>query len=352
MRRARRWLVLGVLLGASVVAPDAAPLRLAHVQADERAARTASAPTRKPRTVASAEPIPGLPSSAHSTSVGSVTNGRLEGGVALPREGKGYRYNVRRSDDARYGTVETLRAIARAAAAVEDALPGSQLVVNDIALPKGGRIAHHGSHRAGRDADILFFLLDDAGKPRASVGAPLDPDGVGHDYGDLSIAEDDVRVHFDAPRTWRFVRGLLEQPDSVVQRIFVVEHLRAKLLAEAARSEAPPAIVARFAEVSCQPGYPHDDHLHVRWFCSEEDLRKGCEDVPPIYPWRSEQLIRAGITPRPAKRVRSEDPAPVTTQAEAEQAVKRQQPHPDVLAFLKRRKAWEKQPHPGRPYCR
>jgi len=153
-------------------------------------------------------------------------------------------------------------------------------------------------------------------------------------------------------RTFRFVRVLLEQRDSAVQRIFVVEHLRAKLLAEAERSGAPAAIVARLAEVTCQPGYPHDDHLHVRWFCSEEDLKQGCEDVPPIYPWRTEALRAAGITAVPAKQVRSEDPAPVVTQQEAAREVQRRRPHPEVLAFLKRRKAWEKQPHPGRPYCR
>jgi penicillin-insensitive murein DD-endopeptidase len=297
------------------------------------------------------DPPAALPPSTASTSIGSVTNGRLQGGVPLPDQGKGFRFNDRRDEQARYGTVETVRAIMRAAAMVEDAMSGSQLVVNDIGLPHGGKIAHHGSHRAGRDADILFYLHDGQGRPLRSVGAPLDPDGVGYDFGDLAMAEDDVCVHFDAARTFRFVRALLEQPDSAVQRIFVVEHLRAKLLAEAERSDAPAALIARFAEVTCQPGYAHDDHLHIRWFCSEEDVKHGCEDVPPIYPWRAEALRAAGVEPQLAKRVRAEDPAPVVTEQEAERAVHRQKPHRDVIAFLERRKGWTKQPHPGRPYC-
>jgi len=342
-----RLLALIAILGCSAATQEPPP--------------QARAPSPEPAPVASTaaaapapllDPLASLPPASHSTSIGSPTNGRLEGGVALPQQGPGFVYNERRSQDARFGTVETIRAIARAAAAVERALPGSQLVVNDIGLERGGRIPHHGSHRAGRDADILFFLLDDAGQPMRSVGAPLDLEGVGYDFKELSRGDDDVRVHFDAPRTWRFVQALLEDDESVVQRIFVVEHLRAVLLAEAARAKAPLHIVERFADVSCQPGYPHDDHLHVRWFCSVEDLAQGCEDLPPLYTWRDAALRAAGVAPVLAKRTRSEDPAPVVTQAEADRAVARQKPHPDVLAFLARRRAWEKQPHPGRPYCR
>ena len=70
-----------------------------------------------------------------------------------------------------------------------------------------------------------------------------------------------------------------------------------------------------------------------------------------MYPWRAEALKAAGADPQPKKRVRAQDPATVVTEQEAEQAVRRQKPHPDVLAFLARRKGWTKQPHPGRPYC-
>jgi penicillin-insensitive murein DD-endopeptidase len=311
--------------------------------------REASAPARPPTLE---ELLATLPSASSSTSIGSPTNGRLEGSVPLPLLGPGFRYNDRRSRDARYGTVETVRAIVRAASVVRDELPGSELLVNDIGLVEGGRISHHGSHRAGRDADILFFLLGDDGKPTESVGAPIDPEGIGFDYKDLSLPEDDLRVHFDAARTWRFVQALLAGQESPVQRIFVVEHLRARLLAEAERSGAPAALIARFADVTCQPSYPHDDHLHVRWYCSVEDLRAGCEDLPPLYPWHAEELAALGQKPVMTTKTRSEEPAPVVTQADAARAVAKASPHADVVAFLKRRKAWEKQPHPGRPYCK
>jgi penicillin-insensitive murein endopeptidase len=293
-----------------------------------------------------------LPAPALSTSIGSPSNGHLQGGVPLPMAAPGLRYNDRRDANARYATVEVIGAIQRAAAVVAQHFPESELVVNDISLPAGGRIAHHGSHRAGRDADILFYLRADDGAYTPSVGAPIDPDGIGFDFKDLSEAGDDLRVHFDAQRTWHFVAALLEDAEAAVQRIFVAEHLRALLLAAAAREKAPAATVARFADVTCQPSYPHDDHLHVRWFCSLEDLRAGCEDLPPLYPWRQEALATAGIEPTLAARTRSQDPAALTTNEDAAREVKRQKPHKDVMSFLARRKAWERQPHPGRPYCK
>jgi penicillin-insensitive murein endopeptidase len=242
-------------------------------------------------------------------------------------------------------------AIERAATEVHTRFPGSELVVNDLSLAEGGRIAHHGSHRAGRDADILFFLRGDDGAPTASVGAPIDPQGIGFDFKELSDAADDVRVHFDAERTWRFVAALLEDPEARVQRVFVVEHLRSALLAAAQRAGAKPETVAQFEDVTCQPSYPHDDHLHVRWFCSFEDLASGCQDLPPLYPWREAELKDAGLSPVLATRTRSADPAPITTNEHAAREVKRQRPDKAVLAFLAQRKAWEKQPHPGRPFC-
>jgi penicillin-insensitive murein DD-endopeptidase len=349
----RRW-ALGTLWlwacghgGAAVASgadrPDAgvtlAPPALAP--AGDSAPAAPTAPTPAP-----------APVKQPSTSIGSPSDGALRDGAALPMAGRGYRFNDKRSAEARYGTDEVVAAIARAAGRVADEAPGSELVVNDLSLREGGPIPHHGSHRAGRDADILFYLRDGAGAPIASVGAPLDPTGRGVDFKDLAIRDDDVPVQLDARRTWRFVAALLDDPDALVQRIFVVEHLRTMLLAEAQRQHAPATLLQRFEEVTCQPSYPHDDHLHVRWFCSAEDAAAGCAEQAPIYPWFSAAMASAGVTPALAKKRAAREKAEVTTQAEADQAVMSQSPHADVLAFLARRKAWEKQPHPGRPYCR
>ena len=211
-----------------------------------------------------------------STSIGGPVTGRLEGGVALPETAPGLVSNPRRPNaDAFYGTVEMVRGLLRAAAVVDTELPGSAVYVNDLGFREGGPIDHHGSHQAGRDVDVLFYMLDREGAPIPAVGVPIEPDGRGWDFHDLVDPADDQRVRIDVPRTWRFVRALLEDEEAAVQRIFVVEHVRTMLLEHAERSRAPRAVRARFEDVTCQPGYPHDDHLHVRFFCSAEDVAAG-----------------------------------------------------------------------------
>jgi penicillin-insensitive murein endopeptidase len=290
-----------------------------------------------------------------TTSIGAPAGGRLQGGVRLPDAGPGYRHNPKRPDGARYGTVETLQAIVKAAAIVDYDLPGSGLTVNDIALAEGGPISQHGSHQNGRDADILFYVLDAAGKPIPAVGVPLDPKGQGIDFKDLAIAGDDQKVKIDLPRTWRFVQALMEASSDQVQRIFLVEHLRTLLLTEAERQRAPKLIRQRFEDVTCQPSTPHDDHLHVRFFCSPEDMAAGCEDSTPIYPWRVAALHQLGLEPivASAKKSREErEERAARTTSPAESKKKAGPMHAKVIKFLAEREAWLKQPHPGRPYCK
>ncbi len=286
---------------------------------------------------------------SRSTSLGGPATGSLEGGIALPERAPGLVSNPRRPNRAAfYGTAEMINALTSAAATVARELPGGTLYVNDIGFERGGPIDHHASHQAGRDADVLFYLLDDAGHPIPSVGAPIDPAGEGTDYRDLLDPSDDVPLHIDLPRTWRFIEALLADPDALVQRIFVVEHLRALLLEEARRREAPAAAIARFEDVSCQPGYAHDDHLHVRLFCSSEDLGRGCADATPMYPWRARQLARAGL-----ERVTEVRPRRPRSRVVTEAEVRASAPpmHESVRAFLDRRAGWTRQPHPGRRYC-
>jgi penicillin-insensitive murein endopeptidase len=221
-------------------------------------------------------------------------------------------------------------------------------------LLEGGPIAQHGSHQNGRDADILFYVLDPEGKPVPSVGVPLDPKGKGWDFKDLSIPSDDQRVQLDAPRTWRFVAELLQAAPDAVQRIFIVEHLRTQLLAQADKVKAPKALRERFADITCQPETPHDDHMHVRFFCTPEDLAQGCEDSRPVYPFRVELLRALTLSPViAAAKTRAEQREGSTRTTTVAQARKRAGPmHARVRRFLAEREAWRAQPHPGRLYCR
>lgn len=289
-----------------------------------------------------------------STSIGGPSDGRLEGGFPLPAEGPGFRSNLRRPNpDAFFGTVETIRALVRAAAVVHEEMPGSELVINDIGFREGGPITHHGSHRAGRDVDVLFYYFDREGSPWPAKGVPVDPRGRGWDFGDLADPGDDVRVRLDVPRTWRLVQALLEgeDPSSPLQRIFLAEHVRTLLLDHAERVRAPQAVRDRFGDLTCQPGYPHDDHFHFRFFCTPEDVRAGCMDGGPMYPWRRQQLQADGVDAVMAPRA----PRARTTRGRERPTAAAAEPirmHARVRTFLDQRATWSATPHPGRRYCR
>jgi penicillin-insensitive murein endopeptidase len=285
-----------------------------------------------------------------SLSLRGPNDGALQNGVAFPDRGPGFRFNPRRRPEARFGAVEVVQALVRAAMVVHRELPGGELTMNDLGFEHGGPISQHDSHQAGRDVDVLFYLLGEDGQPIPSVGAPLDPAGEGVDFRDLAIAEDDVPVHIDSARTFRYIRALLEDEHASIQRIFLAEHLRTILLEEARRSGAPADVVARFEDVTCQPGSPHDDHFHVRFFCAADDITGGCQDSSPIYPWQRAALRALGLAPTRA-RPRPNRPRATTTSAAAARAAAGPM-HPDVVRWLERREAWLPIPHPGRRYCR
>lgn len=287
-----------------------------------------------------------------STSIGGPNDGRIEGAVALPEEGPGFRSNPRRPNEtAFYGTVELVQALVHAAAVVAEEMPGSMLFINDLGFEQGGPIPRHGSHRAGRDVDVLFYLFDADGQPREPVGAFLDPRGRGYDFKDLADPDDDVLVRLDAPRTFRFVQALLEGPfGDQVQRIFVAEHVRTLLMEHAERARVPRAVLDRFAAITCQPGYPHDDHLHIRFHCTPEDMAAGCEDSPPIYPWRRAELRELGLEPAISRPRRARRSSPRVSAAEARERAGPM--HRRVVEWLDRREAWMQPPRTGRPFCR
>lgn len=159
-----------------------------------------------------------------------------------------------------YGTPSMVALIKRAAKRVTKARPGATLYVGDLSLARGGATEWHRSHKCGRDADLLFYAVGVDGQQAAppSTMIPFDADGFGYaDSGD--------KVRFDTPRNWALVKALLE--DRVpVEKLFINDVLRQRLLAYAKGRKEPRRLIERAAALMSQPSGvgPHDDHLHVR----------------------------------------------------------------------------------------
>ncbi len=254
---------------------------------------------------------PGLFSDGTSVSIGTFTHGALRHGAHLAEKGDGYVFpTLWAVRDTRYGTDELVEALAHAARRVRREYPGALLGIGDLSSRGGGDSVLHRSHENGRDADLIYYAVDDKGRPvppadsmpRYSAAdlkarTPLPPEH-GVVYGPFTPRTFDVR------RNWALVRALLEEPRIEIQYLFINNRLRDRLLAYAAAEGEDPSLLDRATELLHQPGdsMPHDDHLHVRIFCAQDDRAQGCSDRGPVRWWKK----RYKYMP-PQQRLRPDD---------------------------------------------
>lgn len=163
--------------------------------------------------------------------------------------------------DVRYGLDSLVAMIDHAARAVRKQFPDAVLTMGQLSKAGGGQVDRHASHESGRDADVGFYVKSTTGKPlyadhmvvfTADGKAPSWPGAV-----------------FDDAKNWSLVAAMLGDTRVHITHIFVATHLRARLLAHAAKIGAPAALRRRASEVLAQPrgSLPHDDHFHVRISC-------------------------------------------------------------------------------------
>jgi penicillin-insensitive murein endopeptidase len=214
-----------------------------------------------------------------SVSYGTTSDGRLLNAVELPVAGDGYRIpEPWASRGLRWGTEELVATIVRAGRRLALDDPSALLYVADLSARRGGPSAWHRSHQAGRDADLNFLALDDAGQPIAPPAVMMP-----YHEGITAPGPDGKVRHFDVERNWLLVRALLEDPAAEVQWLFIAQPLKERLLAHAKELGEPLELVARAEAVLQQPGdsLPHDDHLHLRIYCPASDRSLGCYDRGP-----------------------------------------------------------------------
>lgn len=176
-----------------------------------------------------------------------------------------------------HGTEELAGLLEEAATTLWDQTK-TRLWIGNVGRRGGGDIAWSVSHNSGRDADVAFCYLGADGKPADPPDlVPLDEKGV----------STDGKLRFDVARTWIVVRSLLVSSTAQVQYLFISHPLKKKLLAHARAKSEPSFLYERASTVLRQPAgsHSHNDHLHVRVYCSRRDVGGGCEDTGPIHPW-------------------------------------------------------------------
>ena len=214
-----------------------------------------------------------------SISIGTANEGYVAHAVSLPAEGDAWRFlPIVHERETTWGTDELVAAVRKAAREVAAAHPGPRLVVGNLGRQHGGPISQSQSHRSGRDADLLFYRLDED-------GASVEPD-------DFEVFECDgshleKKIRFDVVRNWALVRSFLTNEAIEVQYIFVSICLKRLLLRHAEEAGEPDALVARAREVLWRPSdsTSHRDHFHVRLYCTVDDLAAGCADEGRYWDW-------------------------------------------------------------------
>ena len=254
----------------------------------------------------------GVVSDGTSISVGKPSRGYLVDGVRLPDRGDGFvTRDVWRARDNRYGTDELIDLITAVARRMRTQVRDVKLVVADLSGKGGGeRIAFHRSHQTGRDVDLLYYMRD-------ASGQPFEPDAM-HAFNRHARAVDGSGIAIDVPRTWALVKELITAPEAAVQWIFMYEPIAQRLIEHAEKIGEPPALIARARKACRQPGDSarHDDHMHVRVYCSAADRGYGCVDIGPM-----ELLAEREAEPSPmsalVSAMMSGAAAPVSTDADA-----------------------------------
>lgn len=217
-----------------------------------------------------------------SISWGPANGGKLINPQRLPRKGDGFYIPPRWAQRGNnWGTDEMMSLITYAGRRIAAAYPGAELAVADISPRRGGRTRWHASHQTGRDVDLVYFVTDDRGKPvQWNDMRKMDENGVTRPGVDPATGQQLPTYHFDVQRNWALVRAVLENPAADVQYIFVADWLKQKMIDYALSIGEPKDVVDTATYILHQPigAAAHDDHFHVRIYCSASDAQEGCED--------------------------------------------------------------------------
>lgn len=216
----------------------------------------------------------GVISDGTSVSIGRSNKGKVVDGVRCDR-GEGFIVPKKwRERGNRYGTDELVDMIVGLGRRLHGP---TRLAVADLSM-RGGGLARpwHRSHQSGRDVDLIYYVRDAQGKP-------FEPEEM-YVFNAEGVETTGTGITIDFPRTWKLVRELVTAPEATVQRVFMYEPFALKLLEHAASIGEPELLVARARKALKQPSdsAKHDDHIHVRVFCSPTDIMMGCENGGPM----------------------------------------------------------------------
>jgi len=198
---------------------------------------------------------------AESVCYGTASNGRLEGGVRIPRSGPNFAayssVGVALGRTYVHSKVETV--IAAAYAALAASHPGKTFVYGESGWARGGRIRTHRTHQNGLAVDFMVPVLDAGGRSVPLPTGPFNKFGYGIEfdaaarYGDLAIDFEAIAEHLHALHEAAAQNGIR------ISRVIFERGFIPKLYAAKGGGFVKQAIPFMQEE----PWIRHDEHYHV-----------------------------------------------------------------------------------------
>ena len=198
---------------------------------------------------------------ANSKCFGTVSRGRLEGGVALPRSGPNFSSysQVGVSLGRTHVHAEVAEIVADAYAELAKQAPEVHYVYGESGWPSGGRFRPHRSHQNGLSVDFFVPVRDAQGR-----STPL-PTAVGDKFGydiefDAQARWQDYRIDFNAlaEHLYQLHRAAAARGLGLTQVIFDKPYVP--------RLFATPRGAWLEQHITFMKGKPwvrHDEHYHV-----------------------------------------------------------------------------------------
>jgi penicillin-insensitive murein endopeptidase len=198
---------------------------------------------------------------AESVCYGTASNGRLEGGIRIPRSGPNFAayssLGVALGRTYVHSKVETV--IAAAYAALAASHPEKTFVYGESGWARGGRIRPHRTHQNGLAVDFMVPVLDAAGRSVPLPTGPFNKFGYGIEfeasarYADLSIDFEAIAEHLHA------LHEAAEQNGIGISRVIFERGFIPKLYATK-RGDFVTRVIPFMKD---EPWIRHDEHYHV-----------------------------------------------------------------------------------------
>jgi penicillin-insensitive murein endopeptidase len=136
---------------------------------------------------------------AESTCFGTISNGRLENGVALPASGPNFAAysTAARLVGRTYVHSRVADTTLAAYRALESAAPGKVFVFGETGWKSGGRIRPHRTHQNGLSVDFMVPVVDEAGRSVPLPAHALNKYGYDIEF-DAAGRNDGLAIDFEA----------------------------------------------------------------------------------------------------------------------------------------------------------